>query len=147
MQLFVNIHRRQLRLVEARQVFVGDDQQPVIVGVEFLSRLTFGESIHIGFRVFHPIDGLLARKRDQYLERVFLIVEQLGHRFVIADRGFDVLGDDHPFGLAAQLLGVHDLRDKMIQHDLGLGVDRLLTAFDIGAQLFLGLLGVEQRVF
>ena len=65
---------------------------------------------------------------------------------VVADGGFDVLGDDHGARLALELFAIDHFGNEVVEHDLGFGLDGAGVVLDVGAQLFLGFGAIEYWV-
>jgi len=101
--------------------------------------------------VFDPIDHLLSRESDDGLKRCVRGLEFLLDGEVVADRAFDVAGDDHAARLTSQFLGGDDLLEEMSGHQRGLGIDGFLIVFGflvaVAAECHVQLVGETQLGF
>ncbi|MNR30132.1 hypothetical protein D3C85_1475690 [compost metagenome] len=85
LQFLVHVHGAQLGLIEAGQVLVGHHQQAVLVGVEFVPRIGFGEAVDPRLAVLDAVDQLVAGEGDQRLEWVAARRQQPADGLVITD--------------------------------------------------------------
>ena len=136
----------QKRLVVSGLELVGADQESIGVALDSLGDVVARETVERTLAHLHATELVLAREGHDGLVRT-LALQQVGFdRMEILDGALDAARHHHGARLAADLAGREHLIVKMIDHDLGLEVDRVVVALHIAPQLLPGLAGVELRI-
>src|ERR1700676_2646517 len=89
---------------------------------------------------------MLAREGDDRLIWTFALLQVVADCVEVLDRSLDTAGHDHRARLAANLPQRYYLLVQVVDHDLGLELDRVIVAFDESAKFFLGPLRIKLRI-
>ena len=95
---------------------------------------------------FASAELVLAREGDQRLVAALALLQVVADGVVVLDRALDAVGHHHRPRRAADLVLRQHLVVEVVDHDLGLELDRVVAALHVAAQLLLRPAGVELRV-
>ena len=125
---------------------VGDDQKAVRVLLHLVRYLAAGKPVQSRFGDLLAAVLMFAGKGHDGFVGALALLEIALEGVEILDGPLDTVSDDHGPGLTTDLAVADYLGVEVVHHDLGLFADGVLVGFHIAAQLFLGFLGVEERI-
>src|SRR5271163_860410 len=134
------------RLVVTSLKFVGADEKPIRIFLNFVGYVAARKPIQSAFTDFRATVLMLAGERNDGLVWAFALGKVALEGMEILDRPLNTAAHHHCSGLTTDLSGRDDLLVKVVDHDLGFEPNCMVMALDILPELLLCFLGVEFRI-